>query len=231
MRLTHIELPSSDVEACVAFFRDVLQLRATGHIVHAGWTDIAVVPATRISEGAVHLAFNVPHARFAAACEWIAGRALLLRDPLGEGRFHIGAPWDAESVYFAGPHDAVFELIARKPLASNGAVSGAFHGSEIACVSEVGLPTDDVPALVRDLVVRFGIPPFGAITDVFAPMGSHDGLLIVVDQHRHWFPELRQRPGAQGLRIRMTGVPPHARPLDANGCHLTSAELKVAANL
>jgi catechol 2,3-dioxygenase-like lactoylglutathione lyase family enzyme len=151
MRLSHIELPSSDVAACVAFFRDVLQLRATGHTVHAGWTDIAVVPATRISEGAVHLAFNVPHARFAAACEWIAGRALLLRDPLGEGRFRIGAPWDSESVYFAGPHDAVFELIARKPLAMGGAASGAFHGSEIACVSEVGLPTDDVPALVRDL--------------------------------------------------------------------------------
>ncbi|MGA7436626.1 MAG: VOC family protein [Luteibacter sp.] len=206
MRFTHIELPSSDVDACLAFFRDVLQLRITGHVVHAGWTDIEIVPIVRMGDGAMHLAFNVPYHRFAVACEWIAQRALILRDPLGEEQFHMGAPWDSESVYFAGPHDAVQELIARKPLGGEGVGGGPFHGREITCVSEVGLPTEDVPALVRDLVVRFGISPFGEVSDVFAPMGGHEGLLIVVDQARRWFPEHRQLPGGQGLRMCLDGV-------------------------
>jgi catechol 2,3-dioxygenase-like lactoylglutathione lyase family enzyme len=201
MRITHIELPSPDVEACLAFYRDVMQLKTTSNTVRAGWTSFDIVPATQAMHGAVHLAFNVPHHRFAAACEWIAARAMLLRDPMGEAHFHLGAPWHSASVYFAGPHDAVLELIAREPLAGEGRGWGPFHGSEIACVSEVGLPTDDVPALVRELVVRFGITPFGEGSDTFAAMGGHEGLLIVVDRARAWFPELRQQPSAAGVRV------------------------------
>jgi catechol 2,3-dioxygenase-like lactoylglutathione lyase family enzyme len=206
MRITHIEWPSTDVDACLAFFREVLQLKTSGHVVHAGWTEIAVVPASRPADGALHLAFNVPHERFDAACEWIAARAMVLTDPMGEEQFHLDAPWDATSVYFAGPHDAVLELIARRPLGSTGRAWGPFHGSEISGVSEVGLPTDDVPALVRELVVQFGLTPFGQVSDVFAPMGGHEGLLIVVDRQRRWFPELRQLPWADGVRVRLGGV-------------------------
>ncbi|QWT22212.1 VOC family protein [Bacillus sp. NP157] len=206
VRLSRIVLPSTDVEACVAFFREVLQLEVSGRVVHAGWTDIVVEPASALGVGAVHLAFNVPHDRFDRACEWIASRALVLRDPLGEERFHLDAPWDSQSLYFAGPHGAVLELIARRSLVAPVRGWGDFHGSEIACVSEVGLPTDDVPGLVRDLVVRHGIAPFGAVSDTFAAMGGDEGLLIVVDRERPWFPESRRLPWARGVRVAMSGV-------------------------
>jgi catechol 2,3-dioxygenase-like lactoylglutathione lyase family enzyme len=174
MRITRLTLPSTDVEASLAFYRDVLQLRTTGTTVHVGWTDIDIVPSP-VDTGSVHLAFNIPHHRFEAACAWLRQRALLLRDPLGEERFHVGGAWDAESVYFAGPHDAVLELIARRPLAFDNASDGDFRSSDIVCVSEVGLPTDDVPALVRNLVVATGLTPFGDVSDVFVPMGGHEG--------------------------------------------------------
>jgi catechol 2,3-dioxygenase-like lactoylglutathione lyase family enzyme len=221
MRIPRLTLPSTDVDACLAFYRDVLQLPTTGTTVHVGWTDIDIGP-TSTDPGAVHLAFNIPYDRFDAACTWLRKRALLLRDPLGEERFHVGGVWDSESVYFAGPHDAVLELIARRPLVLEGNVSGDFRSSEIACVSEVGLPTDDVPALVRQLVVRTGLTPFGDLSEGFAPMGDHEGLLIVVDRDRPWFPEQRRLPGARGIEITMEGVLPDAVLVDEEGWHLIS---------
>lgn len=216
MRITRLTLPSTDVGACLAFYRDVLQLPTTGTTVHVGWTDIEIEPVST-DPGTIHLAFNIPHHRFDAACIWLRHRALLLNDPLGEQRFHIGGPWDAESVYFAGPHDAVLELIARRPLGHGGPAEGEFRSSEIACVSEVGLPTDHVPTLVRDLVVSMGVTPFGDVTDTFAPMGDHEGLLIVVDRRRPWFPEMRRLPGARGIRLTLEGVLPGAVLVDEEG--------------
>lgn len=221
MRITRITLPSVDVEACVAFFRDVMQLPVEGRTVQVGWTAIDLVAASA-DTGAVHLAFNVAPRRFGAACAWLRERAMLLRDPMDEERFRIAGAWRSESVYFAGPHDAVLELIARDALDDGDALDGAFHGSEIACVSEVGLPTDDVPALVRNLVTRFGLAPFGDTSDVFAPLGGDEALLIVVDRDRRWFPEGRRLPGALGLRVTLEGPMPPGHFADANGWLLTT---------
>jgi catechol 2,3-dioxygenase-like lactoylglutathione lyase family enzyme len=221
MRITRLTLPSTDVDACLAFYRDVLQLPTTGTTVHVGWTDVDIV-STSTDTGAVHLAFNIPHDRFDAACTWLRKRALLLRDPLGEERFHVAGAWDAESVYFAGPHDAVLELIARRPLALDGPVSGDFLSSEIACVSEVGLPTDHVPTLVRHLIVSTGLAPFGDVSEAFAPMGDNEGLLILVDRHRLWFPEQRRLPGARGIRLTMEDLLPDAVLVDDEGWQVVS---------
>lgn len=222
MRITRITLPSIDVDACLAFYRDVMQLRTLNHTVQVGWTRIDIVPAAE-DTGSVHLAFNIPRNRFAAACAWVAERAMLLRDPMGEERFHLDGAWQSDSVYFAGPHGSVLELIARHPLDLDGPRNAPFHGQEIACVSELGLPTSDVPGLVRSLVTRMGIQPFGDISDAFAPMGTHEGLLIVVDRRRLWFPELRQPPGAKGVAATLDGVLPESRVVDGLGWTLTGA--------
>jgi catechol 2,3-dioxygenase-like lactoylglutathione lyase family enzyme len=221
MRITRLTLPSTDADACLAFYRDVLQLPTIGTSVHVGWTQVDIVP-TAVDTGCVHLAFNIPYGRFDAARTWLCERALLLRDPLGEDRFHIGGAWDAESVYFAGPHDSVLELIARRPLDTGVAATGSFRSSEIACVSEVGLPTDDVPGLVREIVVSTGLAPFGSLSDGFAPMGGHEGLLVVVDRSRPWVPEGRHLPGARDLRVVMEGVLPGASLSDEEGWQVVS---------
>lgn len=231
MRITRITLPSVDVDACVAFYRDVMQLPVEGRLVRVGWTTLEIVPATA-DTGSVHLAFNVSPRRFEAAFSWLRERALLLRDPMDEERFRLGGAWRSDSVYFAGPHDAVLELIARDALADTfddayeDGVDGPFHGMEIACVSEVGLPTDDVPALVRDMVTRFGIAPFGESSDLFAPLGDHEGLLILVDRDRRWFPDLRRVPGALGLHVTLEGAMPTGHFADANGWLLTARTAK-----
>jgi len=217
MRITHLTLPSSDPEACLAFYRDVLQLPVEGTVVRVGWTEVEVVrgsaaPVSSETEGrptpqgdqagrAIHLAFNIPPQRFDAACDWLARRALILRDASGTERFELGGVWQSRSVYFAGPHDAVLELIARNALLSPCAVEGEFHGTEIVCVSEVGLPTRDVLHLSTALKRDLGIESFGEPSEGFSPLGDDEGLFIVVDEARSWFPEGRLLPTALGVRV------------------------------
>jgi len=206
MRITRLSLPASDPAASTAFYRDVLQLPVAATTqVRIGWSLLDLV-AANADVGSVHLAFNIPSTRFDAACGWLSQRVPLLRDPLGESRFALDAAWQSQSVYFAGPDGAVLELIARKPLPAHAVADGAFSAAELLCISEIGLPSAQVPAVAAAAQERMGLPPFMPVSDVFAPLGDHEGLLIVVDAQRRWFPEQRQLPFAQGVRAVVEGV-------------------------
>lgn len=223
MRLLHLLLPSLDPAASAAFYRDVLELPLHGTRVRAGWSEIELVPASG-AVGCLHLAFNVPHARFGAAVEWLAARVPLLRDPLGEARFRLDGAWQSESVYFAGPDGAVLELIGRRALDNASPRNGPFSGAEIQCLSEVGLPSADVAAVMRSLANHFDARPLGGeASPDFAPLGDHQGLLIVVERQRRWFPERRQLPWARGLRLTVSARQPGLRLRDAEGWELVAA--------
>ncbi|WIH05185.1 VOC family protein [Xanthomonas translucens pv. graminis] len=204
MRSVQLGLPCSDPAASAAFYRDVLQLPVVASQVRIGWSQLELVATVDV--GSVHLAFNIAAARFDAACDWLSRRVRRLRDPLGESRFALDAAWQSQSVYFAGPDGAVLELIARKPLPVHAAAAGAFSAAEVLCISEIGLPSAQVPAVAAAAQHRLGVPPFAPVSDVFAPLGDHEGLLVVVDAQRRWFPEQRQLPLAQGVRAVVAGV-------------------------
>ncbi|WLA12209.1 VOC family protein [Xanthomonas translucens] len=220
MRIVQLSLPCSDPAASAAFYRDVLQLPVAASQVRIGWSQLELVAAANV--GSVHLAFNIASARFAAACDWLSRRVPLLCDPLGESRFALDAAWQSQSLYFAGPDGAVLELIARKPLPVHATAAGAFSAAELLCISEIGLPSAQVPAVVAAAQQRLGLPPFVPVSDVFAPLGDHEGLLIVVDGQRRWFPEQRQLPFAHGVRVVVEGMRGGQLLCDAAGWEVVS---------
>jgi catechol 2,3-dioxygenase-like lactoylglutathione lyase family enzyme len=221
MRIVHVQQPTYDPLASAAFYRDVLQLPVEGTRVRVGWSEIELIPADGVV-GCVHLAFNVAPDRFEDAERWAIERAPLLQDMHGTTRFPLSRGWDSESVYFAGPDAAVLELIARRRLPAPTPVQGPFHGSELLCVSEVGLPSADVSGVTRSVGNHFRMPPLEAPTPVFAPLGDDEGLLIVVDHERRWFPEQRRLPWARGVRVQVQGPPPGLCLYDAQGWELRS---------
>ena len=90
---------------------------------------------------------------------------------------HDFSSWgDARAVYFRDPEDNVVELIAR-PVAR----------AELT-LAEVGLPVEDVAAAVETLERDLGLSPYDEWSESFAPLGDDDGLLIVVQVGRGWFP-------------------------------------------
>ena len=68
--------------------------------------------------------------------------------------------------------------------------SGAFGTNQLLRVSELGIVTNDVPALVEKLRVENGLLPFvkQPVLENFAALGEETGLLILSQEGRNWFP-------------------------------------------
>jgi len=212
MRIVELELPVSDVAAIAHWFATTLEQRVDGNTVHIGWSALKLVPAADRPLGGVHIAFNVPDNRFAAAMEWLRERSALQRNPLGEEYFALPGNWKSQSVYFTGPDGLILELIGRQRLPASPR-SGPFRGRELTCISEIGLPCSNVERMRARLEEAFGLQPLSEPSAAFAPLGDDEGLLILVDATRRWFPEGVDLPNARGIRAKLAHVPPVDAPI------------------
>jgi catechol-2,3-dioxygenase len=148
MLISKVELPVSDAVRAARFYGDVLgmPIRTGGGAVEVevGLSVLLLDPGP-VEPGAYHCAITVPEDRFAEAKAWLQERVPLLeRDGLDE--FTSGAPWNSQSLYFAGPDGILFELIARHDLPASS--SGRFSNADLLRISEIGLAVPDVPAAV-----------------------------------------------------------------------------------
>jgi catechol 2,3-dioxygenase-like lactoylglutathione lyase family enzyme len=137
MLISKVELPVSDVVEAARFYGDVLGLpiRTGGGIVEVGvGLSVLLLDPGPVELGAYHCAITVPEDRFAESKAWLQERVPLLeRDGLDE--FTLGAPWNSQSVYFAGPDGILLELIARHNLPA--ASSGRFSSADLLRISEI----------------------------------------------------------------------------------------------
>jgi len=109
--------------------------------------------------------------------------------------------WDSRSVYFLGPEDIVLEFIARD--ADSSAPAGDGRVPRPLSLSEVGIGVPSVPEAVRALTGELGLPTFPPQGAQFAPVGDHDGLIILVDQNRIWFPTDAQQAARGPVTVKL----------------------------
>jgi catechol 2,3-dioxygenase-like lactoylglutathione lyase family enzyme len=89
---------------------------------------------------------------------------------------HDFSDWDgARAVYFRDPERNIVEFLARP------------EPRRHLTLAEVGLPVADVADAVTALR-KLGLEPYREWGETFAPLGDADGLLIVVQVGRGWFP-------------------------------------------
>jgi hypothetical protein len=86
------------------------------------------------------------------------------------------------------------------------AISRPFALSDILKISEVGIPVEDPIASAHELQERTGVAPFNEPEEMFAPMGSDEGLLILVRLGRIWYPTSDQTTTRRPLRIEIDGI-------------------------
>ena len=200
MNLLEVHLVSCAVSAQRTFYGEVLGLpvseRAEGLLaVQVGRTRLSF-SATTHQAGPYHLAFDVPEDRFADAADWIRARATPLSEDGQEGNqdTFVSQDWNAEMLYFTDPCGNILELIARHSLSAPETETqppermGAFGASQLLHVSEVGVAVTDVQRTLDHLRRTLGAGPYRENSATFSAAGTHDGLLIVVQEGRRWFP-------------------------------------------
>ncbi|PQP89172.1 hypothetical protein [Paenibacillus sp. AR247] len=75
-----------------------------------------------------------------------------------------------------------------------------FQAASCCGISEIGLPVDEVAAAVEQIQTTLGLSMWSGDGRQFAAMGDAEGLLIVVDRERPWFPD-RRAPIVSGTRV------------------------------
>lgn len=211
MKIHEITLTVDDLASSAEFYRDVLGLAvdesADGVVVHAGSTHLKLIHGERF-DGVHHVAFGIVPSEFEFAHAWLSERVPLLASDGSE--VIVGSPsWRSRSLYFLGPDDIILELIARG--ADEAEAPGDGYCPRVLSISEIGVAVPDVPASVRTISRELGLTLFSPGSPSFAPVGDDDGLLIVVQQDRIWFPTGSLRAARGSLGIQILGPTPHRR--------------------
>ncbi|WP_159474868.1 VOC family protein [Dyadobacter sp. 3J3] len=139
---------------------------------------------SQIPEPVYHLAFDIPNNKLEEAIEWLSTKVPVT----AESNIADIKLWNAKSIYFYDNNGNLLELICRFDLDNKS--EKTFDSSSIISVSEIGIVTDDVPALTNTISGKHKLSIFHKqpAQENFTAVGNEEGLLILVNENRNWFP-------------------------------------------
>jgi catechol-2,3-dioxygenase len=181
MHIKKLELFSKNLQAQQQYYANTLklptELTSSGLRVAAGVSELVFTRAQSDFTGGYHFAFNIPNNQFESAKQWISTRQPLLHDQGGTEVFH-SKTWNADSVYFLDAAGNVLEFIARHTLQNP--MDGDFDSRMVLNISEIGLPSEDVIALAKEMDSKLGLSTYKQeANENFTPVGDENGLLIL----------------------------------------------------
>ncbi|MFD0675578.1 MULTISPECIES: VOC family protein [unclassified Paenibacillus] len=193
MKISEVILCTHQFEAMKTFYAsliglDVLEDQPTQLSFRAGESILAFRKNSSTEKPFYHIAFTIPTNKLEEAKQWLNGRGILLFSKDGLNEFPFDS-WNATAIYFYDPDGNLIEFIAHHTL--DNATSDAFGPKHLLRISEIGLPVENVPEAARKLIDAFQLSLWGGDGQQFAPLGDADGVLIVVDKQRPWFPDGR----------------------------------------
>ncbi|HEX5149940.1 MAG TPA: hypothetical protein VFW07_00750 [Parafilimonas sp.] len=195
MLLKEITLQTKDISFVYDFYHKVLELPvasrdSTGILIAAGKTKLIFEEVTGDTDPFYHFAFNIPSNKIEEALHWLRDRVQLLWMEDYKSYIADFTGWHALSVYFKDPAGNILEFIARSDL--HDPAGEPFSSLQIRNVSEIGivLPIEKFDEEVNYLLQKSKMDYFGKQPPMqhFRVLGDDEGLLIVVPEHRNWYP-------------------------------------------
>lgn len=191
MKILEIELLSDDLAGTEGFYRKVLGLepvaRGGGVLRYfIGYTRLIFRKSENVKP-VYHFAIDLPNNRFFDAYNTIRKNVELLRVE-GDDDIANFTNWDAKSFYFKDNNGNILEGITRYP--NRAFDDDSFSSKSYISISEIGLVTNNVPELADTLINEYGLPVFKRQPrgDKFTVLGDDDGLFIISEKGRHWYP-------------------------------------------
>lgn len=190
MKIKQLEVLSQNLAETEKFYTEILGLKIdektenTISFVIGG--SLLIFRKTDIANPVYHFAFNIPKNKLHEAEKWVSSKIPLIEF---ENKPIIDFPnWNAKSIYFLDNNKNILECIARFDLEN--ASGKTFDGSSLLSISEVAFVTENVNALAQRFIVENNFEFFKKQIqrNDFSVIGEENGLLILVDSERNWFP-------------------------------------------
>jgi len=191
MRISEIQLLSDDLDSTHRFYSHVLGLKVSFQDDQkisfiAGTSILTFIRSAKVCP-IYHFAFNIPPHLLDEALHWTRQRCAIL--PLEDGEEIADfTSWNAKAFYFKDNNGNILEFIARYNL--NIIVDSHFDSGCILSISEIGIVTDNVPALRKSISKKYQVPIFSKapLPDNFTALGDDHGLFILSQTARPWHP-------------------------------------------
>ncbi|MDA6072129.1 VOC family protein [Flavobacterium sp. AC] len=191
MKLEHIQIQTNDIQKTSAFYKDILDLpiienNSKSVSIQAGNSILKFVDNPQF-QSIYHFAFNIPENKLDEAIDWCKNKVdlIFIEDEKLITNFES---WKANAVYFYDNNGNLLEFIARHDL--NNAQTTAFSSKSILNISEIGIVNENPLELGNLLKTKHGLEFFSknANSELFSAVGDDEGLLIIVQPNRNWYP-------------------------------------------
>ncbi len=191
MNILEIQLLSADISQTKKFYHEILgmEILDTDELslrLSAGLSTL-LFKETGIGNPFYHFAFTIPANKFEEAHAWAKQRIQLL-PVVGSSTIADFKNWNAKAFYFYDNNQNIVEFIARFDLDNNS--DKPFTGSSIFSISEIGIVTDNAKLYSEKMLEEYDLNFFSKQPpqDDFVAIGDDDGLFIVVNDKRNWYP-------------------------------------------
>ena len=191
MKIETLSILTADINATTDFYRDILQLPLIAQndisvSFQAGYSVLNFITAND-GQPTYHFAFNIPCNQIEQALDWLKEKVEIIPET-DNNIIADFTNWNAKAFYFYDNNRNIVELIARFDLHNES--DEYFSGTSIVSISEAGIPVNDVEQTCAELKSKYGFDYFAKQPPLkgFAAMGDDEGLFIIVDINRNWYP-------------------------------------------
>jgi catechol 2,3-dioxygenase-like lactoylglutathione lyase family enzyme len=195
MDILEIEIQTDDLLETESFYSNILELKLASKGQNsisflAGQSILTFIKSNKLKPN-YHFAFNIPNNKLDEAIIWATSKLNLIENA-DNGIVANFESWNAKSIYFYDNNKNILEFIARFDL--NNATKKPFDTSSIQSISEIGIVDDSPIKLADELVEENNLYFFvkGAQSEKFATLGNDNGLFIIVEANRNWYPTEQQ---------------------------------------
>lgn len=191
MKILEIEILTNNLKECENFYNGILGLKikykdSKNISFLAGQSILTFIKSAELNPK-YHFAFNIPCNKLEEAIDWTSENLELLENPDGGIVAHFDN-WNAKAIYFYDNNGNIVEFIARYNLHNES--NNRFESSSILSISEIGIVTDFPLKKADELIKKYNLSYFdkGFKTDMFTTLGDDNGLFIIVQTKRNWYP-------------------------------------------
>lgn len=191
MKIKELHLLTNNLDKTEEFYKEILDVtineKTEKQLSFLIGTTQLIFILSQVPEPVYHIAFDIPNNKLEVAFDWLSEKVSVL-PVTPESKIADIKLWNAKSIYFYDNNGNLLELICRFDLDNQS--EKTFDVTSILSVSEIGLVTDDVPALTNTIIEKYKLHVFQKqpAQENFTAIGDDEGLLIIVNENRNWFP-------------------------------------------